>query len=61
MCAGVINAWKWSGHNHQLMKQIVPLAAISEENISQQVGGDGALEYRSPLCGHGGDEESAVH
>ena len=49
------------GHDDKIMKQIFPLFAIMEEDISEQVGGSGALKNRSALRGHGGDEKCALH
>jgi len=49
------------GHDHEIMKEIFALLAISKEDLDEQVGGGDALEYRSPLSRDGGDEECAVH
>ena len=49
------------GHDHEIMKEIFALLAISKEDLDEQVGGGDALEYRSPLSRDGGDEECTVH
>jgi len=49
------------GHDDEIMKEILALVAIDEEDTHEQVSCGGKLKQGSPLRGHRGDEKCAVH